>query len=81
MALNHINTFPKTTPTLTCGMLIACKSNNHTLNHIMKEKNMYVSPSCETLELCTEEVIAVSGGAPLLAPDFNNPFMGGQQDW
>ncbi len=47
----------------------------------MKEKEMYVSPKCETLELCTEEVIAVSGGAPLLAPDFNNPFMGGQQDW
>lgn len=38
------------------------------INHIdMKENDLYVSPSCETIELCTQGVIAQSPG------DFANP--------
>jgi hypothetical protein len=41
----------------------------------MKEKNYYVSPLCESLELQTEGVIAASK-----APKWNSPF-NPEQDW
>ena len=41
----------------------------------MQEKQNYVSPECEILELRLEGVIAASGD-----PQFNSPF-GGEQGW
>ena len=41
----------------------------------MKEKENYISPQCETLELRLEGVIAASGD-----PQFNSPF-NPEQNW
>ncbi len=41
----------------------------------MKEKETYISPECEALEMRLEGVIAASGPQP-----YNNPF-GGEQNW
>ena len=41
-----------------------------------KNKEQYISPECETLELRLEGVIAASGDPK----DYNNPF-GDQQTW
>ncbi len=40
----------------------------------MKEKETYISPECEALEMRLEGVIAASD------PKFNSPF-GGEQEW
>ena len=53
----------------------------------MKEKDLYVSPLCETLELHLEGVIAQSGldTAPGFPPTFDPPFGGGggggEEEW
>lgn len=48
----------------------------------MKQKETYVSPKCEMLELCPEKVIATSAAAPLLYPTFNDPFnFGGSETY
>ena len=41
----------------------------------MKEKQTYISPECEILEMRIEGVIAASG------PQFNSPFDPTEQNW
>lgn len=68
VTINHIISYPKAFSVFTVGVVTSCISDSYTQNFLhMKEKDMYVSPNCETLELCTQGVIAQSPG------DFANP--------
>jgi hypothetical protein len=47
----------------------------------MKEKDLYLSPETEVMEIKLEGMIAASVDTDSTTIDFNNPFPGGDINW